>query len=940
MSAYLKKVTTDVASKQLDILLREINCLMSKLKLKRGRKLKQLISYEFNWSNLEMSCLNLFGFFNDIVYVKASFKSPNVSNRRKNRQNKNLNSVENLISDENLESAENLNREVNRTNAVNNDSDDNRKSVDSNINENTNNVEILVNDENLDNVDNLNSDENRNNVENRISEDNVNSEENPVRTINSESERLTGKFVSNNVVNLSKKVLTESEISVLSKGLKFSPTPKELDRSQLKQDLEAFGRRLRLRWFYREEDDAPEISIKSFKVPSKFNPKNVDAAIEIYLSHLEEKIMSIQSQGSNYSNLPVSEQEALRNLSSDRSIVIKPADKGSGVVVWDREDYLREAGSQLSNQEVYEECKSDPLPGLQKLISTVLNDLKLKKEIDGKTLEYLMINDPKLGKFYLLPKIHKRLHAVPGRPVISNCGYVTERISAFLDFHLQPLAKQVKSYIKDTNDFLCKLKDLPPLPDDAILCTIDVVGLYPSIPHDQGLEAMKKALEGRMDKSVSTESLVKLADIVLKNNFFEHDSKIFHQKQGTAIGTKFAPSYAILFMGDFEEQALDGYHLKPWVWWRYIDDIFLVWEHGEESLMEFIEYLNSIHPSIKFTSKFSRESIEFLDVLVIREGQDIQTDLFVKETDTHQFLHFSSCHPFHTKKGIPYSQALRMRRICSSDTFFDKRISDLKNWLYGRGYKKEIVDSQIERVNSLDRDQALVGNSRQNQYGGREVFSTTFHPALSNKIYEILKEAQIILQADEEHKKLFPSIPLVSFRRAKTLQDTLVRAKLPSLESQGGSCQGCNRSNCQVDAFLDTSETFSNSDQSRTFQLRKGALNCNTKFVVYRLSCKTCNMQYIGSAKTPFRKRINNYKSQFRAYCNQKNVGTVHSKVVPQGSLFEHFLQDNHHGMSDWKFQLIDRSYNEEQLRKRESFWQYKLETFVPKGLNERTVPT
>ncbi|WP_171480033.1 hypothetical protein, partial [Acinetobacter baumannii] len=124
---------------------------------------------------------------------------------------------------------------------------------------------------------------------------------------------------------------------------------------------------------------------------------------------------------------------------------------------------------------------------------------------------------------------------------------------------------------------------------------------------------------------------------------------------------------------DFEEQALNSYHLKPWVWWRYIDDIFLIWEHREESLMEFIEYLNGIHPSIKFTYKFSRESIEFLDVLVIKEGQNVQTDLFVKETDTHQFLHFSSCHPFHTKKGIPYSQALRMRRICSSDTFFENR---------------------------------------------------------------------------------------------------------------------------------------------------------------------------------------------------------------------------------------------------------------------------
>ena len=80
-----------------------------------------------------------------------------------------------------------------------------------------------------------------------------------------------------------------------------------------------------------------------------------------------------------------------------------------------------------------------------------------------------MVNDPRLGRFYLLPKIHKRLNSVPGRPVISNCGYLTENISSFLDFHLQPLAKKVKSFIKDSNDFLCKLRDLPPLPENALL---------------------------------------------------------------------------------------------------------------------------------------------------------------------------------------------------------------------------------------------------------------------------------------------------------------------------------------------------------------------------------------------------------------------------------------------------------------------------------------
>ena len=111
-----------------------------------------------------------------------------------------------------------------------------------------------------------------------------------------------------------------------------------------------------------------------------------------------------------------------------------------------------------------------------------------------------MVKDPKFACFYLLQKIHKRLHDVPGRPVIS--------ISSFLDFHLQPLAREVKSYIKDTNDFLKKLRSLPNLPDDIILCNVDVVGLYPNIPHDEGLSDLRKRLDLRQEKDVTTSTLV------------------------------------------------------------------------------------------------------------------------------------------------------------------------------------------------------------------------------------------------------------------------------------------------------------------------------------------------------------------------------------------------------------------------------------------------
>ena len=98
----------------------------------------------------------------------------------------------------------------------------------------------------------------------------------------------------------------------------------------------------------------------------------------------------------------------------------------------------------------------------------------------------------------------------------------------------------------------------------------------------------------------------------------------------------------------------------------------------------FIEYLNEKHPTIKFTAEWSQTSINFLDVSVSFTDGKITTDLYVKATDSHQYLHSSSCHPYHCKKGIPYSQALRLNRICSDPISFDRRCNDLEKWLIER----------------------------------------------------------------------------------------------------------------------------------------------------------------------------------------------------------------------------------------------------------------
>ena len=406
-------------------------------------------------------------------------------------------------------------------------------------------------------------------------------------------------------------------------------------------------------WHFR--NDERTFSTDKLRPKSSFNPRNKDTIIETYLSCLEERLLDIEIPSKRYNNLTKEERDALYSLRDDSTIIIKGADKGSVVVAWDRKDYLKEAYKQLEDREVYEEVSNDPNV-LDNTIIKALEKICLRGDLSNDTLSYFAVEVPKFATFYLLPKIYNRLHNVPGRSVISNCGFYTENISSFLDYHLQPLAQKVKSYIKNSNHFLNKIKKLGSLPDGAILCTMDVVGLYPNIPHGEGLASLRRFLETRDNKQISSDTLTELAEVVLKNNIFEFDEKTFKQKRGTAIGTKFAPPYAILFMANLEEKMLEGFEKKPMIWWRYIDDIFFIWEHGEESLKVFIEQVNMFHSTIKFTAEYSKEEVNFLDVNIKLIDGELKTDLFVKPTDTHQFLDPTSCHPYHCKKGIPYSQ--------------------------------------------------------------------------------------------------------------------------------------------------------------------------------------------------------------------------------------------------------------------------------------------
>ena len=232
-----------------------------------------------------------------------------------------------------------------------------------------------------------------------------------------------------------------------------------------------------------------------------------------------------------------------------------------------------------------------------------------------------------------------------------------------------------------------------------------------------------------------------------------------------------------------------------------------------------------------------------------------------------------------------------------------------------------------------------MDRSQKNNDDSRIPLVLTYHPAFF-KVHEILRNCSNTLFVDDKHRNLFQNKMFISFRRAKNLKDTLVRAKIkPLVEEQveKGTFRCNGRRSCQICPIVVEGDTFGNFNESRSFTNFSGAYNCNSQNVVYLLQCNICNKKYVGSTTTKFRQRFNVYKSYYRTYARKYNEGSLDSgKPVPQANFFAHFFGEGHQGTFSVSVKIIDGAHDVFSVRRKELFWQYKLETFIPNGLNER----
>ena len=151
-----------------------------------------------------------------------------------------------------------------------------------------------------------------------------------------------------------------------------------------------------------------------------------------------------------------------------------------------------------------------------------------------------------------------------------------------------------------------------------------------------------------------------LAYQILTKNCFTFNKQLYIQKQGTAMGTRMAPKYAIIFMHYLESNLLCSTTRKPKTLLRFIDDIFMIWPHGTQTLKQLINMINSYHPTIKFTCDYNKWEIPFLDTILYKtEDNQLFTRDYHKPTDNKEYLHFHSAHPRKQKESVPYGLLIR-----------------------------------------------------------------------------------------------------------------------------------------------------------------------------------------------------------------------------------------------------------------------------------------
>lgn len=758
----------------------------------------------------------------------------------------------------------------------------------------------------------------------------------------------------NIVTNLSNYQLTHHELQILNKGLSYVPTNFKPDYTQLNRDLTRFERTLQLHNFF-EDIDYDASTSRTFEQNPTWWPPILNPKITQFTESLKHIIFTYSHSHIRYSNITRNETRALWNLRNNKNIVIKKADKSAGIVIMNKIDYEQKINDMLNDVTTYTLTNINDTAQIKEEADEILINLCSQDFISTKQLRNLVDFTAVCPVFYGIPKVHKT--NTPLRPIVSQVDGPTSAISKYVDKLLSTAESRIPYLLQDTTAFLQLIEENKHTYNNSILVTLDVVSLYTNIPQKEGAdyvtqfytETVQYWNQGSL-KPIPPDMLHKLILFILQHTTFEFYNRYYTQNYGTTMGSNFSVKFANIYMYMFFRKFYNNYNnVIPPFTARLVDDIFFPWSHTEQELLDFVHTLNRYHTSIKFELNYSFTDINFLDttVYIDTNKESLHTKLFVKPTHKNQYLHFTSEHPYHMKKSIPYSQALRLKRLTDNCTILTEDLDILKEKFVQREYPINLLNTQIDKIHQVNRLDTLQYNKHKTPVLAMEnalpLIITYYNnysrnPSLHTYILEHWKK---FLKEDEHLQQKFDMYtPKIIFKRGTSIQNFLVKSKynsnitssITNLDQNNisilqdvqnviipGSTK-CNRSNCKCCSHMVETNTFQSTCNKQQFPIHS-FINCNSRNIIYLITCVKCRYQYIGQTGRQLKDRLNDHRSNILTH-----------KLTAVAIHFSLPLHKLHH-LEIIPIEQINTDDLQTRLS-RENYWIKTLQTRYPNGLN------
>ena len=371
-----------------------------------------------------------------------------------------------------------------------------------------------------------------------------------------------------------------------------------------------------------------------------------------------------------------------------------------GTVILNKHDYLSKMEGILNDRNKFEMIGTPDYYNVfksQDKINRFLRSLRKDNIINETTYQELYSTGSSYGILYGLPKIHKP--GLPLRPILASFNTPNYKLAKFLVPILEPLTKNSYSL----NNSLQFKESILLQDSDLYMTSLDIESLFTNIPVGETIELILNKLFPDPESTFNhfNRTLFKtLLELAVLDTAFVFNGKLFKQVDGMAMGSPLGPKFANIFMCSLEERMLDDCPLRfhPLFYSRYVDDTFVLFK-GEYEADLFLDYVNTLHPNMKFTiEKEENNCLSFLDVQVYRQDNSFNTTIFRKKTFTGLGSNFySSCY-FNFKINSIFTLLNRALVLSSNWNAFHNEILFLVNFFKGNCFPPWLVYKKLNQL--------------------------------------------------------------------------------------------------------------------------------------------------------------------------------------------------------------------------------------------------